>query len=506
MRINHNMSALKANTQLGRTENKLDKSIQRLTSGYRLNRSADDPAGMSISRKMKTQIEGLMQASRNASDSISVIQTAEGAMNEITSMLQRMRELAVQSANDTNTAEDRDAIQKEVDQLNAEILRISNQTEFNTKNLLDGSVGRKSYSDKTTVEVFSAADKVVSGYYGITVTRDPRQAVLVGTAGDGSYWDEGISVGGTININGEDVRISKGDTEDEVFRKIQETCERVGIRVGAMADGPSEDGAVEWAGYTTEEFTAGSTLVFVSVGYGFDEKVSIACSGDEIANAIGLPGSGVARGVDAAISLDSGFENTASVKAEGNYVTIVDQSGFEMVVKVAPGTAGTTFDDVTTDAPGGEVSEGSVSDGGGQETSMTVLDAGAMVMHIGANSYQTMVVSIPQLNPETLRISDVNLRSQEGANRAITQLDNALTMVTALRAKLGAYQNRLEHSIMNLDETELNLEEALSRIEDVDMAEEMTNYTQQTVLSQAGTSVLAQANERPQTVLSLLQG
>lgn len=506
MRINHNISALKANTQLGRTESMLDKSIQRLTSGYRINRSADDPAGMSIARKMKTQIEGLEQASRNASDGISVIQTAEGALNEVTSMLQRIRELAVQSANDTNTPEDRDAIQAEVDQLKAEIERISTDTEFNTKNLLNGDVNRKGYTDKASVSVFSTADAVNAGDYAVTVTQDPRQAVIVGSAGDTSFWDgDAIDISGKLNINGEEVSISKGDTESVVFQKIQEVCERNNIQVGGLDSGPDADGPVDWAGYTTTEYTAGTELLFVSKEYGSNQTISIACGGD-MAQALGLAESNKTAGVDAQVTLNSGFEKTASIHADGNYVTVVDQNGFEVCVKVDPGTAGTEFEDATVDSAGGTLTDGSVTDGAGEDINVAVLDSGAMILQIGANTYQTVGVSIPQMNPEMLRIENLNLRSRAGAEEGIAQADNAITMVTSVRSKLGAYQNRLEHSIMNLDETSLNLTEALSRIEDVDMAEEMTNYTQQSVLSQAGTSVLAQANERPQTVLSLLQG
>ncbi len=185
MRINHNISALTANSQLRRTNSALDLSLERLSSGFRINKAADDAAGLAISRKMQTQIDGLVQASRNASDGISVIQTAEGAMNEIEAMLQRMRELAVQAANDTNTADDRAQIQKEVDQLISEVTRIADTTEFNTKSLLDGSIDRKSYSSADKVSLFSVSDNVQVKNYKITVTQDPRQAVIQGGAANG---------------------------------------------------------------------------------------------------------------------------------------------------------------------------------------------------------------------------------------------------------------------------------------------------------------------------------
>ncbi|MFW5667836.1 MAG: flagellar biosynthesis protein FlgL, partial [Acetivibrio ethanolgignens] len=176
MKINHNISALVANGHLRNTNKALDKSLERLSSGYRINRAADDSAGMAISQKMKTQIRGLEQASRNASDGISVIQTAEGALTEVEAMLQRARELSVQAANGTNTPEDREAIQSEIDQLKNEIQRISDDTEFNKKSLLNGDLDRKTHSDNTKVKLVSLSDQVNSQQYKITVTKEGKAA------------------------------------------------------------------------------------------------------------------------------------------------------------------------------------------------------------------------------------------------------------------------------------------------------------------------------------------
>jgi len=184
MRINHNISALKTNNQLAKTNKLLDSSLERLASGLRINKAADDAAGLAISEKMRTQIAGLEQANRNASDGISVIQTAEGALVEVEAMLQRMRELAVQSANGTYTTEDRKAIQAEIEQLNQEIRRISETTEFNTMTLLDGNIDRKSYSSDNRVNLVSLSDSVPVGDYKLTITQDARQAVIVGAPTD----------------------------------------------------------------------------------------------------------------------------------------------------------------------------------------------------------------------------------------------------------------------------------------------------------------------------------
>ena len=178
MRINTNISALRANTYLNANNNALTKSLERLSSGYRINSAADDAAGMAISQKMKTQIAALDQADRNSSDGISLIQTAEGALSEVTNMLQRMRQLSVQAANGTYTDEDRESIQSEINELASEIDRISETTEFNTVTLLDGSSDRKSFSDLPSVSLISASDAVNTGSYQVKVTRNARQAVV----------------------------------------------------------------------------------------------------------------------------------------------------------------------------------------------------------------------------------------------------------------------------------------------------------------------------------------
>lgn len=511
MRINHNISALKANNQLGRTNSALDKSLEKLSSGYRINRAADDAAGMAISQKMKTQIAGLDQASRNASDGISVIQTAEGALTEVGTMLQRMRELSVQASNGTNTLEDRESIQAEIDQLRDEIQRISDTTEFNTKTLLNGNMDQKSYSNNSSVNLISMSDTVADANYDIKITKDARQAVLVGTKSVSNNLVIDSTLEGKININGVDVEIVSGDTLSDVYEKIRTACDNTNINVFATADNTTH--AVkpyDTAGYTAAnmgDILSGSStdtysLVFVTNGYGSKNTLDIYCNNSALATKLGLSAHSNAVGVDAKAEITTGFGSTATVTTNGNLVKITDANDFEMIFEVKPGTAGTVFTDAKTD---GTASNGGTG-GTPEDVTVTVLDAGPMELQIGANKGQTMDVRIPKVNPQTLGIDSINLCTEEGAQEAISLLDEAITSVTAIRAKLGAYQNRLEHSISNLDVASENMSEALSRIEDVDMAEEMANYTQKNVLAQAGTSMLAQANERPQTILSLLQG
>lgn len=497
MRINHNISALKANTQLQRTNTAMEASIERLSSGYRINRAADDAAGMAISQKMKTQIRGLEQASRNASDGISVIQTAEGALAEVENMLQRMRELSVQAANGTNTDEDREAIQNEIDQLNAEIDRISETTEFNTKNLLDGNVDRKSYSNNSKVKLISQSDNVASKDYKVTVNEIGTKAYITGSGvGDFPVSAENA---GVICLNGQELCIQAGDSLSQVYTALRDLGDIVNVNVfaGTVGDNGSQE---------TVALEDGAPLTFEAKNYGSAESVRIYSDNTNLLDLLGLTSPTMnpagdttdgdeeetlkSYGTDAKVTLDleegsvSAFEDTATYAAKGNKVTITDKDGFEMELEVEEGALDTN--------------EGVAA--------ITVLDEGPITLQVGANEYQTILVSIPEVSSVTLGTDGINIGTEAGASRAIGTLDDAINKVSSIRAKLGAYENRLDHAINNLDTTGENMTESLSRIEDVDMAEEMSNYTQKNVLAQAGTSMLAQANQQPQTVLSLLQG
>ena len=515
MRINHNISALKANSQLARTNKLLDSSLEKLSSGFRINRAADDSAGMAISEKMRTQIAGLDQASRNASDGISVIQTAEGALTEVEAMLQRMRELSVQAANGTYTTADRQAIQTEINQLNEEIQRISDTTEFNTMTLLDGNIDRKSYSDNNKVKLVSLSDAVSIGDYQIKLKQDARQAVVIGEKipSDIDKATRKIAANevGTITINGQEVKVEENDTIEQVFDKIKTACDIVDVNVAAVSNTEKldYDNYSDMAGDVSTQIDKDTSfLVFVSVGYGSNEKVEVNCDNAELAKLFGLStAKATGRGVDAEAEVivddNSQFENTATVIVDGNIVTVTDRNDFKMTFEVEPGTVGTTFNDY-------KIGDTNTSDlvedkGSPEDITVSILDAGPMDLQIGANAGQTMTVRIPKVNPETLGIDKVNVLYDEGAQKAISLLDAAVNEVSAIRSKLGAYQNRLEHSISNLDITSENMTESLSRIADVDMAEEIANYTQKNVLAQAGTAMLAQANQRPQTILSLIQ-
>ncbi len=504
MRINHNMAAIKASTNLNKTNNLLNQSLERLSSGYQINRAADNAAGLAITQKMRTQINGLDQSSKNSSDGISVIQTAEGALNEVEAMLQRMRELAVQASNGTNTTNDRAAIQSEIDELNDEIYRISSTTEFNTKTLLDGSADNASYSSVNSVELISISDTVEIQDYALTITQDGRQAVLLSGNSVDTSTDITDTEAGTITINGLSISVKEGDTMDEVYTKIRDACDSINIKA-FFSDG-SYDSALSnssSAGYTENDVTDGGYLTLVTEAYGSEASLEVYCDNEDLRSRFGITETGASTtGMDAKATLGDGFEVTATVTAKGNVITVSDTNDFQMQFEIAAGTAETAFTDATMSGTPMDEAPGSTA----YDVSITVLEAGPIDLQVGANEGQTMTVRIPRVDPKTLGISGVNVCTDDGAQSAITAYDNAIEEVSGIRAKLGAYQNRLDHAIANLDTTQENITEAMSRIEDTDMAAEMTEYTQKNVLSQAGVSMLSQANTLPQTILSLLQG
>lgn len=498
MKINHNMSALIANKRLLASDKSLSVSIERLSTGFRINRASDDAAGMAISTKMKAQIKGLAQASRNASDGVSVLDTADGALTEVHAMLQRMRELSVQAANETNTPDDLEAIQAEISSLRDEIDRISKDTEFNTKHLLDGTLDQRVFTDNRGITRMDISDTVTANDYSITVVSDATHALVAGTANIAPAATAPAE--GVVTINGVGVKISQGDTFEEVYEKLREGAGRgeVNLLVSATQTPPTATppatmaGKPEDAGYVPTDVTNGGFLIFVSDEYGSATELDLKCDSQELADFLGIPQNNpnVPHGEDVKVEFTTtgtpaervGFGSQATILAEGNYVTISDRNGFEMKFEVTPGQI----------TPNSQVN-------------MEVTNIGTMTLQIGANENQTVDVRIPEVSSRTLYIDKVNVCTVTGADRAITSFDGAIAKVSEVRSSIGAYQNRLDYAVSSLDGTELNMTQALSRIEDVDMAEEMTEYTKYNVLTQAATSVLAQANDIPQQVLQLLQ-
>lgn len=455
MRINCNISALIANNSLTKGQTALDKSIERLSSGLRINHAKDDAAGMAIAKKMHTQIKAVGQASNNSSDGIYVVQTAEGALGEVENMLQRARELAVQAADGSYGDDDREAIQKEIDQILNEVDRISTDTEYNTMPLLDGTLSRRCYSDIDDVSVISTTNKVAAGDYKINVTSPATRATATINKFAGTVTADQA---GSVNINGADITIDAGDTFDDIYDKIIAGCNVVNVDVD----------------------NSSGNIDLTNKAYGEKNELTVKFDSDKVAALFGMAKETTSAGKDCEASLGDGFAGTASLRTDGKVITIKDVNNFEMKVEVS---GDTTFNN------------GNVK----------VTDIGIMCIQAGANEGEQIEIDIPRTDTHTLEINDINVSTAKGAGIALDKLDKAISQVSAVRSKLGAYQNRLEATVTSLDEYNVNITSALSGIEDCDMADEMTEYTAQSVIAQAATSVLAQANERPQTILQLLQ-
>ena len=515
MRINTNVSAIVSNNALQKAQDALSSSIQRLSSGYKINSSADDPAGCAISEKMRVQIRGLDQAKNNTTDGISVINTAEGAIVEIQSMLTRLKELTVQAANDVNSDDEREAIQQEIDNVNQEIDRISEQTEFNTQSLINGNLSRRVYSDLQGVNQLSVSDSYTAGVYGITVTEDARQAIAIGAGSISMSSTASITEeqAGAININGYKISISEGDTLDKVMGKIIDGVNITGGSAFTVKDLNNDTAAngTDYAGYVPTADYAGSTLVIMTNQYGSDQKMNITCDNAELADILGIPQAATQDGIyvegsdvkaEIATGDDGkriGFADSAILSTKGTVITVTDVNNKEFSMDVPGNAAGTVFDDSNNDGQ-------SVAGAGTARTiSQEVTDVGTMSIHVGANQDQVIVIDIPAITTYSLGTEHMNVMTQYTASRAISTVDEAINKTNKIRSRIGAYENRFDHTTNNLEVSSENLTKSLSTMIDTDMSEEMTTYTSETVLTQAATSILAQANERPSQVLQLLQ-
>ena len=434
MIINHNLNAMNAHRQLGIGNAAASKSMEKLSSGYRINRAGDDAAGLAISEKMRAQIRGLNMASKNAQDGISLIQTAEGALNETHAILQRMRELAVQSSNDTNADIDRTAIQNEMNQLTEEIDRIGNTTEFNTKKLLNGgaNVSATLGADlKDVVKVVGGSgDTKVGAELVITATTVADAA----TQSNASFFTNGALGADTdLVINGTKFSFASGTTTDEVL----ETINNAGLGVTATSSDDAE-----------------LVLTTTAVGSAAQLTSDVATAGTMA----------TAYGTDATVTTSTGEQYSA----QGNTVTIEtgDAKGLRLEV----------LDDAESLSGAGATA--------------TVEANGTLSLQIGANEGQDMNVGISDMRASALGVQGVDVTSATSAKSAITTIQKGIDKVSAERAKLGAAQNRLEHTIKNLDNTSENLQAAESRIRDVDMAKEMMEFTKQNILSQAAQAML----------------
>lgn len=467
MRLNHNSMAYIANNNLTAINNNLTKSMQRLSSGYKINKSSDDPAGKAISQRMKSQLRGLDQAEGNANDGISLIQTAEGALNEIHSILERIRELAVQAANDTYDEVDRDSIQEEINKLQDEIDRISDTTDFNGRSLLNGELNKKGYTDNDAMTIVEIGGDIEPGEYGISVASPGEQAkVQLNPVADGAVISEAQA--GSLLINGFKIEITAGMTGVEVNTAIRDGAAKIGI------DYDSATGELISQEYGRKQSITVTGDEEVAALFGFDAETGLTDYGE---NAEACFTAADATTGDGRI----GFKETATISVEGNRITVTDKNGFKMVYDTDPDQASA------------------------YEAKITVLSAGPMVLQIGNNEGQVLNVNINKTTSESLEIDKINVYTHAYASDAVEKIDAAVSKISSIRSSLGAYQNRLDHTITNLETANENLTNAVSQIQDTDMAEEITEYTQQNVLSQSALQMLIKSNARPEGLLQLFQ-
>ena len=466
MVVQHNMQAMNANRMLNITTTQQSKSTEKLSSGYRINRAADDAAGLSISEKMRKQIKGLDQASTNAQDGVSAVQTAEGALTEVHSMLQRMNELAVQAANGTNSDSDRQSIQDEIDQLTTEIDRVAETTKFNETYLLKGN-GKD-------------AKHYMVGH----------DAGLEGTLTDGAetatFTMDALEIGDKINIGGKEYSIGGSATEagaliEKAVAYATDNSTTATFTIGDDTYTAADDGTIS-GGKTVDELK--QILQGTTVKYG-DEEVTAMVDKDN---------DGVDDTDSSAISLDKAKTLIKGELTAANSIGVVNEEGVEA-----------TVDDVVegTDTAGNATWTYTINKGYADVT-----DKLSFALHVGADADMTnkINVDIETMSSANLGIKGLNVKDDSGiaATYAIDAIADAVAKVSAQRSALGAVQNRLEHTIDNVDNVVENTTSAESRIRDTDMAEEMVEYSKNNILQQAGQSMLAQANQANQGVLSLL--
>ena len=469
MVVQHNMQAMNANRMLNITTGAQSKSTEKLSSGYRINRAADDAAGLTISEKMRKQIRGLDQASTNAQDGVSSVQTAEGALTEVHSMLQRMNELAVQAANGTNSKEsDRQAIQDEIDQLTTEIDRVAETTKFNEIYLLKGD-------NASTKNVYMKGHD--AGLKG-TLTDSAKSATFV---------MDTLKAGDKYKIAGKEYTI--GTDKAEIVAAINQY---------QAAD---KEITVDGTSYTYKEATTGGNAK--AAGWYKD--------GDQT-NGTAVTAANLVK--DGSKATVDGKEYAAMNDADGDGVddddsSIISTTEAKKKIKaelLAANSIGTVNRDAT-------VSDRADANGKTTYTISkgyaTVADTLSFNLHVGADADMTnkITVDIDVMNSANLGVKGLNVTDATGtaATYAVDAISDAIAKVSSQRSALGAVQNRLEHTIDNLDNIVENTTTAESRIRDTDMAEEMVEYSKNNILAQAGQSMLAQANQSTQGVLSLLQ-
>jgi len=460
--INTNIASLTAQRTLNASQSSLNTSLERLSSGLRINSAKDDAAGLAISERFTAQIRGLVQAARNANDGISLAQTAEGSLSEVTNNLQRIRELAVQSANASNSLSDRAAIQVEVSQLIAEVDRVAQQTTFNGTKLLDGTFTNQSFQ-------IGANSGEIIGVSSITSARTADLGAELSATTTSTAITGDLSAG-DILVNGIDVGAVSGDAK-LLAAKINSLS---GTSVSATANSLSVAGTSMVGAALTGTVTVNgvTTAAVTTTGVEATDRSLMVSAINNISAATGV--TAVDTGVDAT--------GVQLVSADGSNIV----HSFDTLTAAATGlgSAGTARGTVTLNS----------------SSSAGIALTGANETTAGFTDNQTVSASLTGT-----AVANLDVTSVTGANAALVSIDAALEAINSTRATLGAIQNRFESAVNSLQERSENLSAARSRIQDADFAMETANLTRGQILQQAGVAMLAQANSLPQNVLSLLQ-
>ncbi|WP_437223605.1 flagellin [Planctomicrobium sp. SH661] len=465
--IANNVSSLTAQNQLNRASSRLSRSIERLSSGFRVNRGADDPSGLVISERQRAQIAGLQKAIENADKAVSLVQTAEGALSEINTLLLKVRGLAIDSANSgVNDADAQAANQAEIQNALATIDRIANNTQFGTKNLLDGSSGVSGISNDDDVTFLKAGSETTAGVYLVSVTSAATRAV----AEAGTDQASPLANDEILTINGVSISLNAGLTQSQVVDRINSFTTTTGV---------------------TADVNSGATRLYTRE-FGTDAKISVTSN-------------------QAAAATSSGFGSSEIASSGTDVVGTIGGTSFIGSGNILKATTGAAKGLVIQIGASGSDPTSTVS---GAQGNVAVTD-NSLVFQIGPNPNQSTRISIPQIYAKSLgvgvgsnqfkNLAEIDVTSASKAQDAISIIDAAISDVTNLRGELGSFQgNTLESTANNLRTTLENTVSAESTIRDTDFASEIANFTKEQILVQAGTSVLSSANQIPRQVLSLL--
>ena len=499
--INTNISSLNAQRNLNSSQGALQTSLERLSSGLRINSAKDDAAGLAIVDRMTSQIRGLNQAVRNANDGISVAQTAEGALQEGSNIMQRMRELAIQSANDSNSDSDRANIQKEVVQLQSELNRIAETTTFNGKNLLDGNFVTQQF------QVGSNANETIAVSIGSTSANSMGADQIKNVEGETAKVNENIgnALAATNDIatgNGVDedtgFKITGGSTPQTFTVEANSTAAEIATSVNALT---ADTGVTASASTKTtiSEVAAGSVTFKLSSRNGASEEIG----SEQPISATVADTKDLSSLRDAINAQTANTGVTATLSSGKDEIELSNTTGQDIVIADAnSSTAAVTADVMKVGGAGllnnpAAAGTDSIVVGGKVEFS----SSGSFLIETS----NTEVMAAASTSSELSSVAEIDLSTREGSNSALAVLDEALGFITDSRADLGAVQNRLDITISNLQNISENVSAARSRVQDADFAAETANLTKNQILQQAGMSILSQANSAPQSVLSLLQ-